>query len=563
MNNGSILSGSSVSSTVEYRGTRARLSEESQKSSSVEHFDSLINLFEGKKEQRSLSSYSQAEDSQVADVGPDEEQSDEDLPTEDCIVTQSTPVESNTRQPDQDSKEIGKKTEEPQNLKKEDASKELKTKDSELEKNTPMLSSTISLKQQNIKGDTEKAEGKKATVEPGTTEPLKLSKQRQSISNPLASDKSGESVKVESGKTEEGKAAATKLVPDSVAHDSKGEQSISVSEKGAANSKPDGKITALNAKADTVKIDATKVENSVPEEGKKIHKTSGVGSAKTTYSLSRTPDAENIVDNNNQLKHMQVAEEDKLRVLDREIGIKGAVHAVDKQISMVAKEKTSEDNGTEKVYLRENVDAGSGNKAQTVAPRSDMGGFSNQSQSGNNSQSSEGREQFRQWITEGLEARSTGQAAQQSQFVDRTTVSQLSVHVLTQIMNHIERLREGDKNRVRVSLGTGDRGGISVDIKLEDGGISTSFEGDENILNELKKDWADISERASRKGVILNDPQFISYSSSVEGSTPLPDSDIEKEEKSQSVIQHKDNQPMRPVLQTTAAGSGGPVHLYA
>ena len=551
MSNGSILAGSSVSSTVEYRATRVSSSDE--RSSTTGGFDDLIDLL-GPTQQDTSPKDDTEKDLSAAPkqndaVQREEPQKDkpEEVDTSDYDGSENAVVSKN-----EETSASRTNNDEPKEGLSEEKGKasaqQTAAKTDSKEEKQPMLSSSISVLQQKVKVESKEQGTQDTKKVVATSEPVKETKKVQED-------------------------VAEKIVKDLKTAKDSGTQDVGNTQKNALpkTSEAASTVSAKNVDAKTsaqktveapIKEISNKDEAAVVENGKKESKTTSLSQAKTTYSSQSTEDVRTASESKNALKPYSTPEENKLGGLEREIGIKGAVHSADKQMTVSAKEKMIEEKSSDKGFLRDNAEPASGSRAQTVTSRSETGAYSNHSQSGTQDQSS-GREQLRQWITEAGEVRNTAQSAQQSQFIDRSTISHLSVHALNQIMNHIERLRESDKNRVRVSLSMGDRGGISVDIKVEDGAVTTSFEGDEDILRELKRDWKDISEKASQKGVTLNDPEFISYSSSVESANSLPDSDIKLEEKSQSVIQHKDNQPMRPGLQTAAAGSSSPVHSYA
>ena len=345
-----------------------------------------------------------------------------------------------------------------------------------------------------------------------------------------------------------------------------------VSSKNGSPNKTGNSQSALAAKINAAlgKTDVSEKAMDAPEAGA-VKKTTH-GSAKTSLSVPSTASQMEVDTLKNSLKAAGLVDETKLRTSENEIGIKAAEQVGSKINKMVAELKSSENTSPEKGFLKESSDTGALNRAQAVNSRSETsGGFFNngQSQHGNGfgseqGQSNRGGEQLRQWVEGNSEVKGVSQAAQQSELVDRNVGSMLSARVLNQIVNHIERLRESDKNRVKVSLGS-EANGVTVDIRIEGSAIYTSFEGDADILNQLKDDWDDIKDRAARKGVSLKDPEFnsISYSSSSESASFLPDDGLEKEGKSQSVIQHINNQPVRPGKMTAAAGSSGPVHSYA
>jgi len=134
--------------------------------------------------------------------------------------------------------------------------------------------------------------------------------------------------------------------------------------------------------------------------------------------------------------------------------------------------------------------------------------------------------------------------------------------MVRQIVSQIERLRDSGKQKLKVTLGEGDSE-LSVDISITSEGVKTVFEGNHSMLKDLKEQWDDISKEARKKGVQLKEPEYISYSLPSESvSFFSADGDL-KEDESKSVIQHKDNQPVRPVEQTAAAGSSSPVHSHA
>jgi hypothetical protein len=174
-----------------------------------------------------------------------------------------------------------------------------------------------------------------------------------------------------------------------------------------------------------------------------------------------------------------------------------------------------------------------------------------------------GSETYRQYAQEMAEIRSTAQAATQSQFLDRSVASQLSSVVVNQILNHLEKLRESDRGRIRVNLGNQEMGTLAVQISIAGGVVRTLFEGDASLLNQIESDWHSIRSRASERGVSLGQPEFISHSLASGGASLLPDDAVIKGNQNQSVIQQSENQPVRPEFQTAVSGNSGPVHLYA
>ena len=548
MNNGSIITSSSVSSAAEYRGGRVSSFEDQLAGS--ERFDSLIDLLGSKKEEQPKADQMGTEPSNrslVQKANREENRSNDE-------VDESSMEELRESARNQQHAAVNEesKVDKENPVDKKGAAKADEAKETKKEEQAPKLSSSITLRQHKP-GTSGQSEEAKKTV--ATAESLKENKSL--LGKTDTTDKKG----VVAQKTPvTGKAQAELQIGKGANEKTSGASAKAAAIRAqAADSK-----TGTNAKAMTQSSEGgTSVAGADLNQGKKLPKSTSVNPAKTTYATPNPDETLRTEEVKNRIKPVAANEENMLKTLEREIGIKGAIHSADKQMAILAKDKSVENKDSDKAFLRDSSEPASGNRTQTVTSRSDMNGFANHNQSGTQDQSFGGREHFRQWLNETGDIRNAAQSAQQSQFVDRGTASHLSVHVLNQIMNHIERLRESDKNRVRVSLGLSEHGKISVDIRLEDGSISTSFQGDEDVLDELKRDWKDISEKASRKGVVLKDPEFISYSSSVESANSLPDSDIEQEEKSQSVIQHKDNQPMRPGLETAAAGSSSPVHSYA
>jgi len=310
--------------------------------------------------------------------------------------------------------------------------------------------------------------------------------------------------------------------------------------------------------------DSTKMESTQSAETEKKESTSPAKTSSVSAKVTSAADAELL---KNSLKTEAGTLDFQTRTQVHEIGIKVADQVVSKMTKVATDIKTSESGSSEKGFLKDSADSVAGNRSVSVNNRSDAGGFSDHNQQSgqnnfNDNRSSQDHSSYRQWVESNSEVKGLSQAMQQTELVDRAVSSVLSARVMNQIVNHIEKMRDSDKNRVKVSLGS-DLNGVTVDIRIEGDAIYTTFEGDSDILDQLKEEWSDIKDRASRKGVILNDPEYISYSSSSEGVSFLPDVGIEKEEKSQSVIQHINNQPVRPDEMTAAAGSSGPVHSYA
>jgi hypothetical protein len=172
-------------------------------------------------------------------------------------------------------------------------------------------------------------------------------------------------------------------------------------------------------------------------------------------------------------------------------------------------------------------------------------------------------ETYRHYAQEIAEGRSNAQAATQSQFMDRSVASQLSTAVVNQILNHLEKLRESDRGKVRLQLGSEDSGSLAVQISIAGGVVRTVFEGDESVLRQIQSDWQWIQSRASQRGVDLEQPQYLSNSLVSGGASLFPDDAMLTGNQIQSVIQQSENQPVRPEFQTAVSGTSGPVHLYA
>ncbi len=296
-------------------------------------------------------------------------------------------------------------------------------------------------------------------------------------------------------------------------------------QKPAASAKVDSKV-AISPKAESegsVKADAKTVPVSKLKENlagqldqpaKSAVKKGVTHSAKTSVANRAPLPTADTTTLKNSLKAAGLQVETRMKTLDSEIGIKAAQHASNNVTKMSVDSKSSETQPSEKGFLKESSDTGALNRAQAVNSRSDSGGFSNQSHHGHgqgshsdNSNSGRGSEQFRQWVENNTEVKGVSHAAHQTELVDRTVGSLLSARVLNQIVNHIERMRDSEKNRVKVSLGS-EANGVTVDIRIDGGSIFTTFEGDPEILDELREQWGDIKKRASRKGVALQDPEF-------------------------------------------------------
>ncbi|MDD4350268.1 MAG: hypothetical protein PHF70_14255, partial [Opitutales bacterium] len=144
---------------------------------------------------------------------------------------------------------------------------------------------------------------------------------------------------------------------------------------------------------------------------------------------------------------------------------------------------------------------------------------------------------------------------------ERAAASQVSVQVVNQIVQHLERMRQAEKNHVRVVLGDDGANRLTADIRMVGGRIQASFEGNADAMAQIRKDWEIIRDHAQELGVALDEPEYLSDPWSGEDSIPFPVAGPSGDE-NPSVIQHN-NQSVRPVYKTAAAGSSGPVHLYA
>ncbi len=336
------------------------------------------------------------------------------------------------------------------------------------------------------------------------------------------------------------------------------------------------KTTAKSAETVTEKQTVSKASNGAQKSEPLVNKTetdvaqqsnkSAAKSARPAIAAQQlaTQGAESSQENIKSLLNSALtAADQRLAASDKEIGIKGAVLGVDNPNTMLQKGKEKTDAMPEKGFLKGTSEPAASDKAVAVQSRADGSGQHSQSFSQQHQGQHRHQEFARQWLADSAETRQTSQSATQSQFIDRAMASQLSPQVVNQIVSHIERMRESGKNRVKVSLGGSEASGVSIEIQIDEDGISATFEGNADVLDRLKDSWDDIRDQANRKGIQLKDPKFISYSSSAEDEFLLPDADRLSEEKSQSVIQHKDNQPVRPNIETAVAGSSSSVHLYA
>ncbi len=248
-----------------------------------------------------------------------------------------------------------------------------------------------------------------------------------------------------------------------------------------------------------------------------------------------------------------------VKEFEGEIGTPSAKQSI-KIPSMLTKEQTMDDRKSLKVAL----DGVPAPKVQTPvsrvesSPEMGNGDFLRRDDFNQKRQDA----QYRQWATEVGEVKSNAQSATQSQFIDRSVSSQLSAGVVNQILNHIERMRDSEKSRMRFIMGSEDSNRLSVEIRVVGGSIHAKFEGDESVLNDLREQWRDIKDRAAVKGIELDEPEYISYALSGKGTRLFSASDAYDEEKSQSVIQ-QNNQPVRPGFKTAAAESSSPVHSFA
>lgn len=162
---------------------------------------------------------------------------------------------------------------------------------------------------------------------------------------------------------------------------------------------------------------------------------------------------------------------------------------------------------------------------------------------------------------ESAETRGSMGAQASGNAAERAAASQVSVQVVNQIVQHLERMRQAEKNHVRVVLGDDGANRLTADIRMVGGRIQASFEGNADAMAQIRKDWEIIRDHAQELGVALDEPEYLSDPWSGEDSTPFPVAGPSGDE-NPSVIQHN-NQSVRPVYKTAAAGSSGPVHLYA
>lgn len=336
------------------------------------------------------------------------------------------------------------------------------------------------------------------------------------------------------------------------------------SDKGVAAK---GKAAAGESKALQASVDA-KVKSTGDGEVMPLPESKGTNRpAKTTRASLMSEFDSQLMGAKNALKSLGMPGEARSRSGDPEFGIKVAQQSAMPVHKMNSEPKSADFALSEKGFLKAETEQGTQNRASAVQSRSDGAGLTHQGQSGMGGQSdaggnSRGGEQMRQWIESTQEVKSVSQSAQQTELVDRNAASMLSARVLNQIVNHIERMRDSGKNRVKVSLGE-EAEGISVDIRIDGGAVVTVFEGESRILDQLKEDWSDIRRQATRRGVTLRDPEFvkISHSSSEESNGVHLDGNPVQGKESQSVLQEQ--QSVRAESTTAATGRSGPVHSYA
>jgi len=144
---------------------------------------------------------------------------------------------------------------------------------------------------------------------------------------------------------------------------------------------------------------------------------------------------------------------------------------------------------------------------------------------------------------------------------DRAAASQVSVQIVNQIVEHLERMRQTERNHVRVVLGDEGKSRLTAEIRMLGGKIQASFEGDADAMAQIRKEWDLIRDHARELGVALDEPEYLSDPWSGEDSVLFPVSGPSGDE-NPHVIQHN-NQSVRPAYKTAATGSSGPVHVYA
>lgn len=162
---------------------------------------------------------------------------------------------------------------------------------------------------------------------------------------------------------------------------------------------------------------------------------------------------------------------------------------------------------------------------------------------------------------ESAETRSSMGSQASGNAAERAAASQVSVQVVNQIVQHLERMRQAEKNHVRVVLSDDGANRLTADIRMVGGRIQASFEGNADAMAQIRKEWEIIRDHAQELGVALDEPEYLSDPWSGEDSILFPVAGPSGDE-NPSVIQHN-NQSVRPVYKTAAAGSSGPVHLYA
>lgn len=144
---------------------------------------------------------------------------------------------------------------------------------------------------------------------------------------------------------------------------------------------------------------------------------------------------------------------------------------------------------------------------------------------------------------------------------DRAAASQVSVQIVNQIVEHLERMRQTERNHVRVVLGDEGKSRLTAEIRMVGGKIQASFEGDADAMAQIRKEWDLIRDHARELGVALDEPEYISDPWSGEDSVLFPVSGPSGDENPYVIQQN--NQSVRPAYKTAATGSSGPVHVYA
>ncbi len=103
----------------------------------------------------------------------------------------------------------------------------------------------------------------------------------------------------------------------------------------------------------------------------------------------------------------------------------------------------------------------------------------------------------------------TGNWANAASGADASSASLMQTTLAPAILQHLERMRRTGSSQMKLTLPLGERGELTVSVKMTAGRVVVRFETDSpDVRRSLEEGWADLTSKASRKGIQLSAPDF-------------------------------------------------------